>query len=102
MRIITKKRLAEFAARHPEARSALEAWHDEAARADWHSLIDVRRTYPHADAVRVKSDRIATVFNIKRNDFRLITAIHYDTQRVFVMRFLTHAEYSKNTWKDSL
>jgi len=102
MRIVTKRRLAEFAARHPEARSALEAWHDQAARAEWNSLIDVRRTYPHADGVKVAGGRIATVFNIKRNDFRLIAAIHYDTQKVFIMRFLTHAEYSKNTWKDSL
>jgi mRNA interferase HigB len=102
MRIITKRRLAEFAARHPETRSALEAWHDEALKADWHSLMDVRRTYPHADGVKVKSGRIATVFNIRRNAFRLITAIHYDAGRIFVMRFLTHAEYSKNAWKDSL
>jgi len=102
MRIITKKRLAEFAARHLAAKSALEAWHDEAARAHWRSLMDVRQTYPHADGVRVKSGRVATVFNIKRNEFRLITAIHYDTQTLFVMRFLSHAEYSKNVWKDSL
>jgi mRNA interferase HigB len=102
MRIITKRRLGEFAAKYPAARRALEAWHDEAAKADWHSLMDVRRTYPHADGVEVGSGRIATVFNIKKNDFRLITAIHYDTQKVFVMKFLTHAEYSKDAWKDSL
>lgn len=102
MRIITKRRLAQFAAQCPEARNALEAWHDQVARADWHNLTEVRRTYPHADGVQVASGRIATVFNIRRNAFRLITAIHYDTQKVFIMRFLTHAEYSKNTWKDSL
>ena len=61
MRIITKKRLEEFAAKHPQARSPLEAWHDEAAKARWKSLLDVRRTYPHADGVTVKSGRIATV-----------------------------------------
>jgi len=32
----------------------------------------------------------------------LITAIHYNAQRVYVMRFLTHSEYSKDTWKDNL
>lgn len=102
MRIITNRRLSEFAARHPQARSALEAWHDQASKAQWHSLIDVRRTYPHADGVEVASGRIATVFNVRRNAFRLITAVHYDSELVFVMRFLTHAEYGKNTWKDSL
>jgi mRNA interferase HigB len=102
MRIITKKRLRAFAQQHAEARSALEAWHDQVARADWRNLMDVRRTYPHADGVLVRSGRLATVFNIRRNKFRLITAIHYDTQKVFVMRCLTHAEYSRNLWKDTL
>lgn len=102
MRIITTRRLAEFSARHPQTRTALEAWHDEALKADWHSLMDVRRTYPHADGIKVKSGRIATVFNIRRNAFRLITAIHYDAGRIFVMRLLTHAECSMNAWKDSL
>lgn len=73
----------------------------EAARAGWRNLMEVRRTYAHADGVRVRSGRIATVLNIKRNEFRLIAAIHYASQMVFVMMFLTHAEYSKGTWKDS-
>jgi mRNA interferase HigB len=102
MRIITKRRLTEFAARHPQARAALESWHDQVSTAEWQNLVELRGTYPHADGVEVKSGRIATVFNIRRNAFRLITALHYDSQLVFVMRFLTHAEYSKNTWKDSL
>jgi hypothetical protein len=29
-------------------------------------------------------------------------SIHYDRQRVFVMKFLTHAEDDKDTWKDDL
>ena len=36
------------------------------------------------------------------NTFRLITAIHYDRQKVFILGFLSHAEYSKETWKDRL
>jgi mRNA interferase HigB len=51
--------------------------------------------------VTVKSNRTVTVFNIT-NDLRLITAIHYNRQEIFTMRFLTHAEYSKNKWKSSL
>ena len=36
------------------------------------------------------------------NDFRLIAAVHFNTKVVFVLRFMTHAEYDKNTWKDDL
>jgi hypothetical protein len=34
--------------------------------------------------------------------FRLITAVHDNTQRVFTLRFLTHAEYSQDKWKKEL
>jgi mRNA-degrading endonuclease HigB of HigAB toxin-antitoxin module len=47
--------------------------------------------------VIVVSNRIVTVFNITRQ-FRLITAIHYNRHEIFTLRFLTHAEYSKNNW----
>ncbi|MDZ4287146.1 MAG: type II toxin-antitoxin system HigB family toxin [Prosthecobacter sp.] len=67
--------------------------------ARWQHLADVRRVFPHADAVRVGSGNTVTVFNLAGNSFRLITAIHYQTQLVFVLRLLTHAEYSKNRWK---
>jgi len=36
------------------------------------------------------------------NDYRLITAIHYNTGMVYVMLFLTHAEYDKQAWKERL
>ena len=57
---------------------------------------------PHADQIKVKSGRTVTIFNVCGNDFRLITAIHYDKQKVFVLNFLTHTEYSRNTWKNRL
>jgi mRNA interferase HigB len=49
----------------------------------------------------VESGRTVTVFNIT-NDFRLITAIHYNRREVFTLRFLTHAEYDKGAWKNTL
>ena len=78
------------------------AWLRAAKQAGWQSLIDLRRTCPHAASVRVASGKTVTVFNIKGNDYRLITAIHYDRQTVYVLRFLTHAEYSKDRRKEEL
>ena len=52
--------------------------------------------------MRVASGRTVVVFNIAGNHFRLIAAVHYATAIVFALRFLTHAEYSKDTWKDDL
>jgi mRNA-degrading endonuclease HigB of HigAB toxin-antitoxin module len=32
----------------------------------------------------------------------IITAINFDTGKIFILDILTHAEYSKNHWKKSL
>jgi mRNA interferase HigB len=101
MRIITRKFLDEAKKTHPKARASLDHWHRITRAAKWQNLIQTRGTFSHADQVTVKSNRTVTVFNIT-NDFRLITAIHYNRQEIFTMRFLTHAEYSKNKWKSSL
>ncbi len=37
--------------------------------------------------------------NIGGNKARLITAVHYNTQRVYIRYVLTHAEYDGNKWK---
>ena len=102
MRIITRKRLREFAKRYPDAAEALQKWEQLVREANWQSLHDVRRVYPHADAVTVASGNSVTVFNICGNKYRLIAALHYNRQCVYVLRLLTHAEYSKDFWKDDL
>lgn len=40
------------------------------------------------------------VFNIKKNDYRLITVIHDNRFKVYIRAVLTHAEYDKGAWKD--
>ena len=55
-----------------------------------------------ADQVRVASGNPVVVFNVCGNTYRLICAMHYDTGKVFLLRFLTHAEYGKDRWKTEL
>lgn len=102
LRIIKEPFLKSSAKRHAQADDWLESWRKVVRAARWKSIAEVRKTYPHADAVAVKSGRTATVFNVKGNEFRLITAIHYKTQIIFTLRFLTHAEYSKGHWQTEL
>jgi mRNA-degrading endonuclease HigB of HigAB toxin-antitoxin module len=40
------------------------------------------------------------VFNIKGNNYRLIVGIDYERQIVYYKYFLTHADYSKDKWKN--
>lgn len=102
MHVITRKRLLDFARTHPDAAEPLDRWYRVAKAARWTNLADVRRTFPHADPVIVKSENVVTVFNVAGNKYRLATAIHYNARRVYVLRVMTHAEYAKDRWKDAL
>ena len=102
MRIITRKRIREFAELHPEAAEPLEKWAQIVAEAEWENLQEVRQVYPHADAVTVASGNTVTVFNLGGNKYRLIAAVHYNRQRLYVLRLLRHAENDKDRWKETL
>ena len=102
MRIIKRVTVETYWKRHPQAEHALLFWHRMVKRARWTCIQDVRTMFPHADAVAVASGNSAVVFNIAGNKYRLITAIHYNAHKVFVLKFLTHAEYDKGKWKDVL
>jgi mRNA interferase HigB len=94
LRVISKAAIAEFSEQCPEAREPLMHWYRTTKRAVWRNLVETRRDFPHADPVGV-----FTVFNIGGNNFRLIAAIKYRWQVVYVRHILTHAEYAKDKWK---
>ncbi len=102
MRIIKPPRLLKFAQQHPNAAPSLLRWLTLTKKARWQNLIETRADFRHADEVRVSSTRPVTIFNISGNDYRLLTAIHYDSGKVYILDLLTHADYDKNTWKTRL
>ena len=97
MRVIARKTLTRFVeskAGHKDQRAvkaALDSWFHEVMKAEWKNSADVTRTY--ATASIVSSDRV--VFNIKGNDYRLVTAVDYSRRVVFIKWLGTHAEYDK-------
>ena len=102
MHIITRRRLTEYAEKHPNAAASLAAWYAVAKAARWQSITEVKQTFPHADAAQVSSGRTITIFNIAGNNHRLIAAIHYNTGKLFILKTLTHAQYDKPGWKEEL
>jgi mRNA interferase HigB len=85
--------------KHSDARRWIEAWVATVEDADWKSLGDVRADYPSADGVKLESEIVVTVFNVKGNVYRLLTNINYIGQVVLVLELMTHAEYDKQKWK---
>ena len=100
MRLVGLDVLKKAVRKHTHARKWIEAWIATVEDAAWRSLEDVRADYPSADGVTLKSRIVVTVFNVKGNEYRLLTNINYVNQFVMALELLTHAEYDKNKWKE--
>lgn len=85
--------LYEFSNNHADVREKLKSWLSETKKADWKRSHDIKQKY--ASASFLAGNRV--VFNIKGNDYRLLTKIDYENQYVLIEKIGTHAEYSK--WK---
>lgn len=72
-------------------KAALDAWFAEVSKASWGSSADVKRRY--ATASIVNSERV--VFNIKGNSYRLVIAVDYQKNIVWIKWIGTHDEYDK-------
>lgn len=95
MHVITRKRLNEFALLHPDSKAALRQWYGHIKKGMFQNFAELREVFPSADRVGK-----LTVFNIGGNKVRLIAAIHYNRQKVYIRAILTHAEYDEGKWKE--
>lgn len=89
MRVIDVSALRAFWGRHPDAEQPLKAWYEEATHAPWPQPADIKAQYRSASVL--KNHRV--FFNIKGNDYRLIVAVAYKLQIVYVKFVGTHKEY---------
>ncbi len=91
MRIIAKATIRNFWLIYPKAEFPLLDWYNEVKQAIWKSPNDVKKIYGNASIVA--NNRV--VFNIKGNDFRLVTEIDYEFELVFIIWIGTHKQYDK-------
>lgn len=99
MRIVTPKHLSAFAQRHHTAREALARWARDIEGVDGVSnMADLRNFFTRS--VDIIGDLY--VFNIGGNKFRLIARIDYRSQRLFVIKIVTHEQYNKLDLKKGL
>jgi mRNA interferase HigB len=71
------------------ARAQYDAWRAIAERAQWKTPQDVKKSHPKASIL--KGGRV--VFNIKANDYRLITVVQYENGVMMIRFFGSHEEY---------
>lgn len=91
MRIFTQGTLRTFWDDNPDARPALEFWHDVVEKNRFNGPNEVIAFFRNADTVG--NGRI--VFNITHNKYRLIAKFEYERQMVFVRFIGSHKEYDK-------
>jgi len=91
MRVIAISVLRRFWERYPMAEIPLRAWYAEARRAHWGQPDEIKAARRNVSFL--PNNRV--VFNIKGNDYRLVVAVRYDKQIMYVRFVGTHAEYNR-------
>jgi len=90
MRLISNKALREFASIHRPAEAALQGWRRIVEQSAFRNFAELKPAFNGVDKVGN-----SFVFNIAGNHYRLIAAIHFNTQVLYVRRVMTHAEYDQ-------
>lgn len=93
MRIIAFRTLREFFEKpeYSDSEVSLRAWYYDAKTVEWKSSNELKKHYK--DSSIVGDGRV--VFNIKGNDYRLVVAIDYEFQVIFIRFIGTYKQYDK-------
>ena len=92
MRVISNKALTNFSRIHHAADEPLQAWRKIVESRSFVNFADIKTAFNAADKVGY-----FYVFDIGGNKCRIVSAIHFDYQKLYVRHLLTHKEYDK--WK---
>jgi mRNA interferase HigB len=91
MHVISRQALQECWRRHPSSKNSLLTWLKHAEGANWKTPDEVLKDNPNA---RIIGDS-RVIFNIMKNNYRLIVRIEYGRGQIYIRFVGTHAEYNK-------
>lgn len=93
MRLISNRTLCEFAARHADAARPLQDFRHLIEAGTFQNFAELRACFARVDKVGKRY-----VFNIGGNKYRLIAAIAFSVETLWVKAVLTHGEYDQGDW----
>lgn len=93
MHVFSKPILRQFWKDYPDAENLLQAWHKKASKIAPEHFVELKKTFPTADAVGK-----LVVFDIGQK-YRLIAHVNYAAETLYVRSVLTHKDYDKDYWK---
>jgi mRNA interferase HigB len=88
--VISNKRLVDFGALHPHATVSLKVWRRCIEANAFPHFADLKAMFGSVDRVGG-----FCVFDIGGNKYRLVAAVHFDRQILYVRHVFTHAEYDR-------
>ncbi len=93
MHVISKRPFAEAAIKHPNERDAILDAYNVLSRGQFISPEHLRAAFPSLDNFKYKDKW--WVIDIGGNNLRLMAAILFQSQRIYVKHIVSHAEYDK-------
>jgi mRNA interferase HigB len=91
MRLVGRDKLDQFCTDHADCRKWIAAWITDVENARWRTPQDIKNRYASASML----ERNTVIFNVRGNEYRLVTVVAYQVGVVAVEWIGTHAEYSK-------
>ncbi|ESS73050.1 hypothetical protein MGMO_37c00110 [Methyloglobulus morosus KoM1] len=99
--IISYGSISAFIKKHPGSKTSLNTWYQLTSKNNFPNYNALKEIFPSADVVKNDKGVSLTVFNIHGNKYRLIAAIHYNRNKLYIREILTHDEYDKGKWKSN-
>jgi mRNA interferase HigB len=91
MNIHNKSKLIDFYIKHGDCKETLEKWYHDVSTLEWKKPSDVVKDFNTARTI--KNSR--AIFEINKNDYRLIIEVQYQKGWVFIKFIGTHPQYDK-------
>ncbi len=91
LHIISKKKIRDYSRENAQAELPLLEWYLSMKASNAKNFNALKEKFNSVDAVFGY-----TIFDVGGNNYRLITAIHYNRQCCYIRTIWTHAEYSKS------
>ncbi len=91
MEILNSRAISQFIKQHADAEAPLKDWVTKTNAAEWKNNADVQKTFNNTDHLGDQK----FIFNIGGNNFRMAAMVWIASERVYVLKLMTHAEYDK-------
>ena len=95
MHVISFAKIRDFFEQRPDTEQVLRAWYKLSKDGEFANFAELKATFNSVDKVGK-----LFVFNVGGNNFRIIAAIHFNRQKLYIRHVLTHSEYDKGHWKE--